>query len=278
VLQAQPDNRDAVGAIYDSLAMNLRAWTLWQLAATLLVLTLTLVWGRLGIVAGVRRGVASARDRTRRRREEAAMAQVTAEGTEVTTPVAGESWTQRVAAGTRAFAEGLELPERTASLGAYVRDHFTIARWTGIAVGAVVLLFWPDPTLSVLIWIAALVGLWLGALEWLLSRAPEQAAADGEPRPGEVAQVSADGSTPPVGASGRSVPDGAAGGPLAVPERTVPPAPRAPEPLVPAALTPAAMSALNDRLDLLIRLGAARDGGVLSEEEFGREKSRLLGV
>jgi hypothetical protein len=48
--------------------------------------------------------------------------------------------------------------------------------------------------------------------------------------------------------------------------------------LVPEALTTEAISVLNDRLDLLVRLGAARDAGVLSDEEFGREKHRLLGV
>jgi hypothetical protein len=59
-----------------------------------------------------------------------------------------------------------------------------------------------------------------------------------------------------------------------------PPAPAEPEPerFVPAALTPETISTLNDRLDLLVRLGSARDAGVLTEEEFGREKGRLLGV
>jgi hypothetical protein len=66
--------------------------------------------------------------------------------------------------------------------------------------------------------------------------------------------------------------------PVVVADRVLPPAPREPEPLVSAALTPAAIVTLNERLDLLVRLGAARDGGILSEEEFGREKSRLLGV
>jgi hypothetical protein len=50
------------------------------------------------------------------------------------------------------------------------------------------------------------------------------------------------------------------------------------KPLVPAALTPETISTLNDRLDLLVRLGAARDAGVLTEEEFSREKNQLLGV
>ena len=56
-----------------------------------------------------------------------------------------------------------------------MRAHLGPARWTGIAVGAVVLLFWPAPTLRVLIWIVALVALYLGALEWLMNRAPATA-------------------------------------------------------------------------------------------------------
>jgi hypothetical protein len=33
---------------------------------------------------------------------------------------------------------------------------------------------------------------------------------------------------------------------------------------------------LSGRLDLLLRLGAARDSGVLTDEEFAREKARLV--
>ena len=65
----------------------------------------------------------------------------------------------------------------------------------------------------------------------------------------------------------------------AVPSRrTAVPEPRAAEPLVPAGLTPETISTLNDRLALLVRLGAARDAGVLTDDEFRREKDRLLGV
>jgi hypothetical protein len=69
--------------------------------------------------------------------------------------------------------------------------------------------------------------------------------------------------------------EGAANGvPVATAVEPVPAA----APFVPAALTPETISTLNDRLDLLVRLGAARDAGVLTDEEFGREKNRLLGV
>jgi hypothetical protein len=161
--QVRPENRDAVGAIYDVLAASLRSWTLWLLAAALLVLVLTLVWGRLGIVAGVRRGVASARAQVQRRRE-ARVAAAAAGGTEPEAAAVEprEPWTRRVAIWTHAFAEGLDLPGRAARLGGLVRDHLVPARWTGIAIGALLLLFWPAPTLSVLIWIVALVALYLG--------------------------------------------------------------------------------------------------------------------
>jgi hypothetical protein len=225
----------------------------------------------------------------RRRREDPGAAQLPAsDGAApgvVPTPVADESWTRRMAAGTRAFAEGLELPERTAQLGGYVRDHDSAARWTVISVGALVLLFWPDPTLSVLIWIVAFSALALGALEWLKDRAPEQAPASAVPQPRESPDLAVNGSTV-VGSRG-STSGGAfplpAGTSSAVPleaggEGAAAPAPRAPEPIVSPALTPATISTLNERMDLLVRLGAARDGGILSDEEFGREKSRLLGA
>ena len=41
--QVQPDNRDAVGAVYDVLAGSLRSWTLWLLAAVVLVLVVAFV-------------------------------------------------------------------------------------------------------------------------------------------------------------------------------------------------------------------------------------------
>src|SRR3954454_12258137 len=121
----------------------------------------------------------SARDQIQRRREAHATAAATAGSTDVdgvTVPAVEESWGRRVAANTRAFADGLGFSDRAADLGVFVRAHLGPARWTGISVGAVVLLFWPGPTLRVLIWIVAFVALYLGALEWLQNRAPEGAA------------------------------------------------------------------------------------------------------
>ena len=201
----------------------------------------------------MRRGTSSARAQLQARRETARAVPADGATAEGAPTDVEEPWTRRVAAWTGAFTEGLELPARNARLGAFVRAHLGPARWTGIAIGAVVLLFWPEPTLSVLIWVAALVALYLGALEWLQGRAPQQDAAldaAGTPSPVTSAAV-----------------------------QPVVPAPRpASEPLVPAELTPAVMSTLSDRLDLLVRLKAAREAGVLTDDEFTREKSRLLGV
>jgi hypothetical protein len=266
--QARPENRDAVGAIYDVLAGSLRGWMLWLLTAALLVLVLTLVWGRLGLVAGIRRGMASAREQLQVRREaRAAQTAATGVAAEAGEPAEQEPWTRRVALWSRAFADGLDLPARAATLGTSVRDHYVPARWTGIAIGALVLLFWPAPTLSVLIWIVALVRLYAWALDWLRSKAPEVAA---EPVPVVAGPVLArsDGNGAPVPAS------------VVVPAARQAPAEElaAPQPLVPAHLTDQAITTLSGRLDLLVRLGAAHDSGVLTDDEFRREKDRLLGV
>jgi hypothetical protein len=282
--QVRTENRDAVGAVYDVLAASLRASTLWLLGIALLVLVLTLVWGRLGLVAGVRRGITSARAQLALRRAAARTAPAGVAGVdgaagagEGPAPAAEEPWTRRVAVWWHAFADGLDLPERTASLGARVRAHRDPARWAGIAVGALVLLFWPAPTLSVLIWIVALVALYLGALTWLEDRAPEHAAADGTApvlSPGDGAALGAGNGGPAAsGVPGRGEHVLATGTPTVVPE------PRgSAEPLAPAELTPEVLSTLSGRLDLLVRLGAARDAGVLTDDEFSHEKSRLLGV
>ena len=283
LVAARPENRDAVGAIYDVLAGSLRTWTLWLLVIALFVLVETLVWGRLGLVAGVRRGAAAARAQVQRGREEhrATAAAGGAAGTDGTepTPVPEESWPKRVAAETHAFVQGMELDRRAASFGAFVDAHFRAARWAGIGLGAVILLLWPSPTLSVLIWVVALVALYIGALEWLRSKAPLEAAKEAVLE--DIAEVQAGAlplPAPRTAANDVPTPALVGAGNAQAGTAVVPrPAP-SPEPLVPAGLTPEALSTLTGRLDLLVRLGAARDAGVLTDDEFSQEKSRLLGV
>ena len=150
-----------------------------------------------------------------------------------------------------------------------MRAHHGPVRWGGIAVAAVVLLFWPDPTLSVLVWIGALVALYLGAVEWLRDQAPEPAPDAAVPAAGR-----GPGGRRPVPRPGRAPARG---------ERSSPPAP-APCLAPPTATLVRLRSRrrrcreVDERLDLLVRLGAARDAGVLTDDEFSREKSRLLGV
>ena len=132
-----------------------------------------------------------------------------------------------------------------------------------------------------LIWIVALVALYVGALEWLANRAPERAteAAPATPPPSSRPGVR------PCPASWVTA--------ARSPRRTAvrrswwrggsePPDPRAraPGPGTAGAggFTPETISTLNDRLALLVRLGAAHDSGVLTDDEFRREKDRLLGV
>jgi hypothetical protein len=292
LVQARPDNRDAVGAIYDVLAGSLRSWTIWLVVIAVVVLVGTLTWGRLGVVAGVLRGMRSARERVQRRREAYAAAQaagVTGGADGASPPVEEESWGRRVAANTRAFAEGLGVSERATALGIFVRAHLGPARWTGIAVGAVVLLFWPAPTLRVLIWIVALVALYLGALEWLQNRVPESVPtpAGGASMAGVAGEAAVNGvplgsgapASLPAPLDGDLVPNGARAGTLAAappdPASETVPAPRE---AVHETLTPELVSSLSDRLGLLVRLGAARDAGVLTEEEFHHEKERLLAL
>jgi hypothetical protein len=295
--QVKAENRDAVGAIYDVLAGSLRAWTIWFVVIALVVLVETIVWGRLGIVSGIRRGAAAARAQVQRRSEERSAQAAAAAGADGTpaAPVAEESWPQRVAAQTRAFAQGMELDRRAASFGAFVAAHYRPARWAGIAVGTIVLLSWPAPTLSVLIWIVALVAAYIGVLEWLRSKAPAEPAAAAAAGVGGELVVPAQRETSPVGpAAGWSertvhpepviptaraghgpAPDGVNGAAAVAVVTAAPPEPGAPAAQV---LSPEAVLGMKDRLDLLVQLGAARDAGLLSDEEFGREKSRLLTV
>ncbi|MGY1746945.1 hypothetical protein [Blastococcus sp. SYSU D00695] len=280
--QVEPDNRDAVGAVYDLFAGSLRTWTLWLVAVALLVVVGTLVWGRLGLVAGLRHAVAAARQQAAARRAAAAAtpaAQGAGDGVPARDHAAG-SWPQRAAAATRAFAEGLDVRSRAAGLGTVVQAHHRTARWTGVVLGAVLLLLWPDPTLSVLIWVVALVALYLWALDWLREQAPVAPVA-----PGTVAGTEPAAPAVPAAAlvpTARPASDGPAGRP--VPDPSPPdPSPRdpgspSPEPPSPEPLTPAAIAVLNDRLDLLLRLGAAHDSGILTDQEFDREKRRLMSV
>jgi hypothetical protein len=245
--QVQQANVAAVDAVYQGVTASLRSWTLWLVLIMAGIVAVTLLWGRIGIVPAIRRGYRAVGAQVRARRERPSTDAAGAE--------AAPSWARRVADGTRAFVDGLDLPERLARLAGFLRRNLRTVRWAGVAVGALVLLFWPAPTLSVLIWVAAFVALYIGLVELVLA-VGGRAEPEAEPAP---VPVTTDGHVRE--------------------ESAVPPAPAAdggraaPEP----AMTPEVVAAMGSKLDLLLRLGDARAAGVLTEEEFTREKAQLLG-
>jgi hypothetical protein len=322
--QVKPANVDAADAIYQGVTASLRSWTLWLVLIMAVVMVVTLLWGRIGIIPAIERGYRAVRSQAARQREEraaartlrAAEAEAGADGTEqVPEAVPEKSWPRRVAASTREFVDELNLPERFGALAEFLGHHLQAARWTGVAVGALILLLWPSPTLPVLIWTAALVALYISLLELVLAvaaTAPSGAdestvgrglGAEGsvpaghravEPAPvtavtgpaRDASDVVPAARTPvepltatPAGYSGEQPGPGASGADVAPPIRPVAPVQtQSPAEAPPhrRPVTAEEMSAMANRLDMLMRLGDARTAGVLTEEEFTREKAQLL--
>lgn len=169
----KPANVDAADAIYGIVADSARSWTLWLVAIMAVIFVGTLLWGRIGLLPAIGRAYRAAREHAARGRAERAQAKTAA--------AAGAAdehappWWQRIAEETRTFVDGLDLPNRLAAVSAVITRNLRVWRWGGVAVGAVILLFWPGPvTLSGLLWVAVLVGLYLGLLE--LIRAVAQPA------------------------------------------------------------------------------------------------------
>jgi hypothetical protein len=273
--QVKPANVNAADAIYQGITGSLRSWTLWLVLIMAGIAVITLLWGRIGIIPALGRGYRAARARAGRYREQRATAKAAAEaGGEATGPATAEappeSWPRRVAAGTREFADGLNLPERLQTLAEFLRNHLRAARWAGIVLGALVLLFWPSPTLSVLIWVAAVVALYLGLLELVLAVAPRTQAGTPPEAPVATTPAPVAGSAPerpePVVSHTPLAGDGDSG---------KKPAPAA---RVHHEVTHEDISVLGGRLDLLMRLGDARTAGVLTEDEFAKEKAELLAL
>ena len=247
LIHVKPANAAAATAIYEGVTASLRTWTLWFVAIPAVVLVFTLLWGRLGIIPGIGRGYRAAVEQVRSRRAAHELAQAAAvDGID---PRPAESWTHRVAADTRTFIDGVGMSSWLDRLGGFVRRHLPAVRWAGVAAGALVLLVWPAPTLTVLIWVVALIALYLGLLEWLQSR-----AADPVTIPGPAAAVPPASGAPANGTAASRIP--------------------APPPARPA--TRENLSAMGSRLDLLMRLGEARTAGVLTDDEFAQEKTHLL--
>ncbi|HEX5402754.1 MAG TPA: SHOCT domain-containing protein [Pseudonocardiaceae bacterium] len=233
--RVKPVNVDVADAIYQGVTATLRNWTLWLVLIMVGLIVITLLWGRIGLLPATARGYRAVRDHIALDRQQRPH-----------DTGSKKAWPDRVSATTRAFVDGLNLPDRLGVPAAFLRRNLRAARWTGIAPGVIVLLFWPSPTLSTLIWVAALLALYLGLIELVLSIA----ATDPSPTPIDAGDV---------------VPSAAA--------------PAATEVLlVRQRVGPEDLAAMGGRLDLLMRLGEARTAGVLTEEEFAREKADLLAL
>ena len=278
--EVRPANAEAANAVYQGVTASLRSWTLWLVLIMAGITAVTLLWGRIGLIPAIRRGYHAAR--ARRAEDRAAAVAAPADGSEPVGQEQTPSWPQRIADETRAFIDGLNLPERLARLAAFLRRNLRAVRWAGIAVGALVLLLWPGPSLSVFIWVVACVALYIGLIELVLAvGARSETVADEETTPIPVTTnggVTAGGDTdssavlPPSGARAG---DGAKNdapqgddGEAAAATAAKPPA-RQP-------LTPEGISAMSSKLDLLMRLGDARTAGVLTDEEFTSQKTQLL--
>lgn len=212
--RVKPINVEAADAVYGIIASSLITWTLWLVAVMAGIVLITVLWGRIGILPGIARGYRAVRAQAELHRQSRAALQDTGERS-------AEPWPRRAADRTRTFIESMGLGDRVATAAAATRRHLRVARWAGIALAALILLLWPSPTLSVLVWVAALVAVYLGLLELLMAVGDAHAVAVTEP-----------------------------------------PAPGRPD----------------SRLDLLVRLCDARDAGLLTGEEFAREKARVLGT
>lgn len=280
----KPVNVDVADAVYQGVTGSLRSWTLWLVLIMFGIMVVTLLWGRIGILPALGRGYHAVRDQAAQYRKERASAPA-ASGTDGTPAQApAQSWPRRLAAGTRALVDSLNLPERLHALAEFLHRNLRLARWAGVAAGALILLLWPSPTLSVLIWVAAFVALYLGLIELVLT---VTARAPGAPHVAIAATGSGSAATAPAPTPIQSTPPGPPGAeppPVAtVGSGTA----ESIAPTVPAQSTgeashhlamptPEDLSALGSRLDMLMRLGDARTAGVLTDDEFAREKAQLL--
>jgi hypothetical protein len=287
----KPVNVAAADSIYQMISNSLLSWTLWLAAIMAVIVVVTLLWGRIGLLPAIGRGFQAVRKQASDYRvSRAAAKQAAAESGQ---ELPREPWYRRMAISTRAFVDGLGLPDRLASLAALIAANLRMARWTGVVIGALILLFWPAPTLTVLIWVAALVALYIGLLE-LIMAVGGRAKTDAEPEP--AIEAAADRPPElPVGTPPAPVPtDGERAGPEESP--TVPvPAPAAPtagerhNADLPAqsaedaadrrrAGAKADLTTMGDRLDLLDRLSSAHSAGMLTDEEYEATKAQVLGV
>ncbi len=252
VLAGSPDQaRPVLRVVWDETVPRLLT-RLWRIAVLgVAVFAVAALWGRVGLVAALRRTWNAARERLDARLAERAArpaleASATTGGAEAVAAPERVGFRERA----RIFVETLDAPTHLRAAAVYVAPSLRIWRGVGVAAFAVLLLLWPRATMEVFFGLLAVLVLYLGCLELLMGFAPETA------------------------------PGFAAAGARAGPAPEAAPAPEAPAPEPPAEAGPAAPPPLDlpypERIDLLARLGEAKDAGFLTADEFAREKSRVL--
>lgn len=281
----RPANVDAADALYSGVTHSLRAWTLWLVLILAGITVVTILWGRIGIIPALQRGYEAAKLQTANYREQRAQAKAAAalagpDGTAIVP--AKQSWWERFVDQTKAFVDGLNLPAQLSTLAAFIQRNLKMVRWAGTVLGALILLFWPSPSLSVLIWVAAFVALYLGLLELILNiaaRAPgAQVSAAGD---GPITGVPTTGNGPTTDVPTQPIPTVRTAAAAPAPATAPAPVATAPAPAEPPRVTTvstADLSALGGRLDLLMRLDQAHTAGVLNDDEYAQEKARLMAL
>jgi len=245
-------NPDVFKSTLDIVVSGLRSSVIWTVVIAVVVAVVAFAWGRLGLVRAIRRAGSAASEKAHAasdRRAEARVAEGAGGDEAVPEPAPATHW--RTALGERlaAFWHEWEVERRLAEAGVVVRRNLRAWNAGGVIAAAVLLLVWPTPTTKVVIWMVALAGVYLGVLQLLTGLADKRIP--------EVAEAV-----------------------------VVAPAPVAPEPAGTGLLDvsaeeaegpPAEVLSQDERLDALMKLGKVRDAGILSDEEFEREKTRILG-
>ncbi len=261
-------NQSAAETIIDLVISGLRGMYIWMAIIAFVIFAISLSWGKLGLVSAVSSSAKNARRSVRERRDSEIEAAV-ADGAPVPS-----RW-ERLRGGAAAFFADIELADRAESVADYVDGQIRMLRGVGVIVGALLVLLWPGVTVTVVTVIAALVILYIGALEIIGGRADESlaivAVAESTKADAEVTGATEADATVPVSTKS-SESDRASDGDADEAQAKTDEVAAEPQRLDPQ---PDDYSA---RLDLLTKLFEIRETGALTDKEYRAEKSRVLGT
>ncbi len=266
-------SQGAADSIVDIVLGGLRSLFIWMALIGLGVFVVGLAWGHAGIIPATRRYWSRARENIKDKRARKQLGLAEAEGRELTeeeAAVAAAATTDmsrwaRFRANVGEFAEELEIAEHIQTAANYVDGQIRMLRGVGVIAAALIVLLWPGATATVVIWIGALLVLYLGALEILAGRA-EARASEAQ----MDAQVAIEAAASPGGAAAtqaQATPDTEAETEPALPKSEAK-VDEEPEPKI---------ADPEERMRLLRELGDLKKDGVLDDDEFATEKARVLG-